>query len=229
MMKKHPPLRIIYEDDDIIVADKPAGLLTIATEKEKLHTAYRMITDHVRQASRGGRIFIVHRLDRETSGLVVFAKRAESKRALQERWHEVVTERTYVAVVEGTVKEKSGTIRSRLAQNRAFRVYSTRREDEGKPAVTHFRVVAENGGYTMLEVSLETGRKNQIRVHLQELGHSVVGDRRYGARSNPIGRVALHATTLEFIHPRTGEKLRFESPVPKAMRKLVRRSPPERP
>jgi len=221
-MKHTPQLRIIYEDDDVIVADKPAGLLTIATEKEKLRTAYRMLTDHVRLGSRNGRIFIVHRLDRETSGLIVFAKRAESKRALQERWHDMVSERTYVAVVEGRVEERSGTIRSRLAENRAYHVYSTTRPGEGKPAVTHFRVIAEGHGYTMLEVSLETGRKNQIRVHLQELGHSVAGDRRYGARTNPIGRLALHASTLEFTHPRTGEKLRFESPTPKTMRRLMR-------
>ena len=223
-------LRIVFEDADILVVDKPAGLLTIATEKEKVRTAYHMLTDRAKESSPRGRIFIVHRLDRETSGLIVFAKSAEMKRGLQEHWNEAVTERSYAAVVEGAVSKKRGTIRSLLAENRAHHVYATRDPEVGKPAVTHYQVLEGNGRFTLLELSLETGRKNQIRVHMQDLGHSVAGDARYGSTVDPIRRLALHARTLELLHPRTHEKLRFESPVPKAFRRLSRqdrRRPPD--
>lgn len=214
-------LRIVYEDDDIIVVDKPAGLLTIATEREKLDTAYRTLTDHVRKSDARARIFIVHRLDRDTSGLLLFAKSAVVKRALQDHWHETVRERRYVAVVEGRVAGESGTIRSNLVQNRAYRMYSSKRTGEGKPAVTHFEVTAGNTLFTLLSIWLETGRKNQIRVHMQDIRHSIAGDRRYGATTNPIHRLALHAQILSFSHPRTGRVLRFESPVPPAFLRLI--------
>jgi 23S rRNA pseudouridine1911/1915/1917 synthase len=182
-----------------------------------------MLTDHVRSQDRRARVFIVHRLDRETSGLLVFAKTPEAKRGLQERWSEMVLDRSYIAVVEGRVSRQRGTVRSNLKENNVHRVYSTGRADEGKPAVTHFEVLAGNNSYTMLRVTLGTGRRNQIRVHMLDICHTVAGDRRYGASTDPLRRLALHAASLTFRHPRTGELLSFESPPPSSFSRLVRK------
>lgn len=210
-------LKLIFEDADLIVVDKPPGLLTIATEHERRRTAYALLTAYA-HGSGAGRVFIVHRLDRDTSGLLVFARSEAIKRTLQDQWRTV--EKKYLAVVEGTPKESAGTIRSRLRENRAMNVYETSSE-EGALAVTHYRVLQSSTRYALLEIVLETGRKNQIRVHLAELGHAVVGDRKYGAHGNPVGRLALHASTLSFVHPTRGERLRFSSPLPPALKKLM--------
>jgi 23S rRNA pseudouridine1911/1915/1917 synthase len=213
--KSCPGLTIIYEDEAIIVIDKAAGLLTIATEKEKTRTAYYRLNAWLkeRRGSAGERIYIVHRLDRETSGLLVFARNEAAKRALQGRWPE--TDKRYAAIVEGTPGEPSGRIASTLRESKFLRVYSVRdRNGDGKPSVTNYRLVQASGNYALLDISLETGRKNQIRVHLADIGHPVAGDKKYGARTNPVGRLALHAYCLAFLHPVTGKRLEFRSPLP---------------
>ncbi len=214
-----PGLTIVYEDESLVVVDKPAGLLSVATEAEKERTAYRALSRHVKRESPGNKIFIVHRLDREASGLLMFAKSARVKERLQNDWRTIVHERTYLAVVEGKVEKDDGTIESRIGENRAMTMYVAR-GGEGKPAVTRFRVLKRSADYSLLAVELETGRKNQIRVHLRELGHCIAGDKKYGARTNPARRLCLHAHKLGFTHPVTGEKLEFTSPMPGRFQRL---------
>lgn len=210
---KFKGISILHEDEDLIVIEKDAGLLSIASERERQVTAYRQLSDYVRDIHPQNRIFVVHRLDRDTSGVMMFAKSKNVQQALQNSWHESVRERTYMALVEGSVK-KGGTITSWLKENKAFMVYSSRRPNDGQKAVTHYDVVKSNRQLSLLKVSLETGRKNQIRVHMQDIGHPVVGDKKYGSRQNPIGRLGLHAHALAFKHPTTGEEMHFEAKTP---------------
>lgn len=205
---------LVYEDDELLVIDKPAGILSIATDREREKTAYYMATEHVRRKDGESRVFIVHRLDRETSGLMLFAKTAAMKTALQEGWDSLVTRRGYAAVVEGVPEKREDRLVSWLKQTRTLMVYSSGREGDGKKAVTSYKTLQENGSYALLGIELETGRKNQIRVQLSELGHPVAGDRKYGARENPLGRLCLHACALFITRPDTGEALRFESKIP---------------
>jgi 23S rRNA pseudouridine1911/1915/1917 synthase len=212
------PLRLVHEDDELIVVDKPPGLLTIATERERERTAYHLLFDYV--ASGGGsrtgrRVFVVHRLDRETSGLVVFAKSLRSKRALQAQFERRAVERVYVAVVEGHVSAPSGTLRSRLRQGPSLDVRPTQDPRAGKEAITHYRMLERRPTTTVLELRLTTGRRGQIRAQLAALGHPVVGDVAYGSRRRASGRICLHATRLGFEHPRGG-RVSFESPAPPA-------------
>lgn len=218
-------LKLLFEDAHLLVVDKPPGLLTIATEHERRRTAYAVLTDHVRETSQGARVFIVHRLDQATSGLLVFARTEEVKRALQDNWSSVQKE--YLAVVHGTPQEKTATITSHLRENKAMNVYSTHDAD-GALAITHYTVRESNAKYALLEITLETGRKNQIRVHLADRGHAVVGDTRYGRRLDRVNRLALHASRLSFAHPVTGERLVFVSPMPPAMRALMKGSTSEK-
>jgi 23S rRNA pseudouridine1911/1915/1917 synthase len=220
MAFSHPDIEIVHEDDDLIVINKHHGLLSIATGRERERTAYHILTGYVRHASPANRLFVLHRLDRETSGLMMFAKNERVQEILQRNWQEMVTTRKYVAVVEGTPPCDSDSITSRLNENNAMNVYSAR---EGQLAVTRYTTLKSNGLYTLLELELETGRKNQIRVHLSELGHPVAGDAKYGARSNPINRLALHAHALHFIHPSTRTPLHFQTPVPKRFLLLTKR------
>ena len=223
-------LEILYEDGSIIVADKPGGLLTMSTGREGEITAYSILTDYVR-SGRGSRdrkqgerrrIFIVHRLDRDTSGVIVFAKDPETKYALQEDWNEIVLERKYVAVLEGTPARQEGTIASYLRDNpKSMKVSSSMTDNGGKYSVTHYRVIRPAEDYALVEFELETGRKNQIRVHAADIGHPVAGDRKYGARTNPIRRLALHARILSFRHPYTGETLTFDTGIPRQFLKLT--------
>jgi 23S rRNA pseudouridine1911/1915/1917 synthase len=206
---------IIFEDPDIIVAAKPAGLLTMATEKERSRTLYALLRAYVNGKRPPEKIFIVHRLDREASGLVVFAKTPEAKERLQDQFKDHSAGRRYVAVVEGRVTPDEFTIRSWLAENAAHRVYSTPRTGRGKLAITHVRVVGRSRTSSRLEIRLETGRKHQIRVQLAGRGHPIAGDTVYGSRSKAMGRLALHGAVLEFQHPRTGKPMRFESPAPR--------------
>jgi 23S rRNA pseudouridine1911/1915/1917 synthase len=205
-------LRRVYEDDDILVIDKPPGLLTIATEHERERTAYRMLADYVAGQPRG-RLFIVHRLDRETSGLLVFAKSPMAKQALQEQFAARAVERRYLALVEGRMREASGTLRSRLTTDRSLRVRSIRGRRDGKEAITSHRVIAERRTMTLVELVLTTGRRGQIRAQLAAIGHPIVGDVAYGARSNPLRRVCLHATRLAFRSV-DGRRMCFDSPPP---------------
>ncbi len=219
---KYQGLRILYEDSSLIVIDKKEGLLSIATAKEKILTAYSILSDHVKKENPANRIFVIHRLDRDTSGVMVFSKSEEIQSILQKSWQDAVIERTYVAVVEGEVENDEGTIHSYLKENKALVMYSTQNPKEGEEAVTHYKVLKRNWGFTLLEIKLETGRKNQIRVHMKDIGHPVVGDKKYGSRQNPIERMALHAKNLSFIHPMTHEMIRFESAIPQSFLALFK-------
>lgn len=215
-------LKMIYEDADIIVIDKPAGLLSMASDKEKVFTAYHQLTDYVRQSNPDHRIFIVHRLDRDTSGVMLFAKNEWAKHSLQGAWKEILVDRAYIAVVQGRVKEEQGTIKSWLKETKTRLMYSSTIKGDGQEAVTHYKVLQKNSKYSLLEIRLETGRKNQIRVHMQDMGHSIIGDKKYGSTVNPIGRLGLHAHILAFNHPVSGELMRFETEVPKKFAGLFR-------
>lgn len=206
---------VVYQDDAILVVEKPAGLLTIATDTERSQTAYFKVNAYLKASSRGeARAFIVHRLDRETSGLLVFALTEEAKRNLQDGWDEV--EKRYYAIVFGTPVEPAGTIESYLSESESFKVYSGPKRLGAKHAVTHYRLLATVDSRSLLEVRTETGRKHQIRVHLQELGHVIVGDDRYGDK-HASGRLALHASYLRFRHPVTGAPLEFRSELPRSL------------
>ncbi len=215
-------LKIVYEDDDIIVVHKGYGLLSMGNDKIKEGTAYSILKAYVKEKDPRNKIFIVHRLDRDTSGLMMFAKTIEAKEAMQHNWNNMVIERKYLAVVEGKVEKPEGVIKSYLAETSQFEVYSTQNPKEGQLAVTRYRAVASGNGYTMLEVSLDTGRKNQIRVHMKDLGNPIAGDKKYGAKSSPIHRLALHALTLRFVHPITRKDMFFETPVPASFEKMIR-------
>ncbi|MEW6349185.1 MAG: RluA family pseudouridine synthase [Thermodesulfobacteriota bacterium] len=220
---KHLPkgLVIIHEDSDILVVDKPPGLLTMGTDKEKSRTAYFILTDYVRKgcSKSRNRIFIVHRLDRDTSGILVFAKNEQAKLVLQSRWEE--TKKKYLAVVHGKCENIADTITTYLVENKAHNVYSTSDATKGKPAHTAYRVLKETEDRSLLEVDLLTGRKHQIRVHLAGIGHPVVGDRKYGKGNEARTRLALHAKSISFRHPFTGEQLTFETKVPGYFNELV--------
>ena len=214
-------LRLVHEDADVIVVDKPAGLLTVATERERERTAYRALAGYVAGQADHGRIFIVHRLDRETSGLLVFARWPGAKRTLQEQFERRSVERIYVAVVEGRVPEAAGTLRDRLKEDVTLLVRPTRDRRGSKEAITEYRVLERRPTATLLELSLVTGRRGQIRAQLAALGHPLVGDLRYGSRRDPIRRLCLHATRLGFSHPTTGRRVDFRSPPPAAFARVT--------
>lgn len=207
-------IRILFEDPYLVVIEKEAGMLSIATAKEKLLTTYSILSGHVKKENPENRIFVLHRLDRDTSGVMMFAKSEEIQEVMQKAWQEAVVRRTYVAVVEGLVEKDAGTVRSFLKENKALIMYSTKVPGEGDEAITHYKVLKRSLDYSLLEVELETGRKNQIRVHMKDLGHPVAGDKKYGSKLNPLRRTCLHANILAFKHPVTGEELSFETPVP---------------
>ena len=206
-------LTLVHEDDAILVVVKPAGLLTIATERERERTAYRLLWDYLRskQGSKQARPFIVHRLDRETSGLLVFAKSEAAKRTLQAQFEARTAERVYRALVEGRPAREQGTLESRLAEDRMLRVRSAER---GRVAITHYRVLAARREHSLLELRLGTGRRHQIRVQLAESGWPIVGDVTHGGPRSGAGRLCLHATRLGFDHPVTGARVVFESAPP---------------
>lgn len=215
-------VKIVYEDDDIIVVEKGYGLLSMGTDKVKDGTAYSILRDYVKWKDPRNKLFIVHRLDRDTSGLMMFAKTIEAKEAMQHNWNNMVISRKYIAVVEGLVEQDSGIIRSYLVENSQMEVYSSPEPVEGGEwAVTRYKVLKRGKGHTMLEVELDTGRKNQIRVHLKDLGHPIAGDRKYGARASIIHRLALHAQTLRFAHPHTRRDMDFSTQIPGSFFKLV--------
>lgn len=207
-------LTVKYEDDDLIVVQKDAGLLSVASDKEKELTAHAQLMEYVRDAGPLNRVFVVHRLDKDTSGVMMFAKNERTKRALQKSWQEMVKERSYMALVEGSVKKQDDYIKSWLLETKTRVVFSSFTKGDGLRSVTHYKKVQSNKNYSLLEVELETGRKNQIRVHMKDIGHSVVGDKKYGSTTNPIGRLGLHAKALSFIHPTTKEVMRFEVDTP---------------
>lgn len=208
-------IKVVYEDEYLIAVEKASGILSIATDKEREKTAYNIVKNYVKSRNPLEKLFIVHRLDRETSGVMIFAKTEEMQQILQTNWQKMVLERTYVAVVEGKVEKNSDTIISYLKENSAFVTFSSGKEIEGsKKAVTHYTVLKRSKGFSLVEANIETGRKNQIRVHMQSLGHSVVGDKKYGATTNPLGRLGLHAKSIIFKHPKTGKVLSFQTGIP---------------
>ncbi|QJW90778.1 RluA family pseudouridine synthase [Spirosoma taeanense] len=208
-------LTLLYEDAYLIIINKQAGLLSMATDKERDRTAYSILSDYTKKENPRNKIFIIHRLDRETSGVMMFAKSEKVQRLMQESWNATTKQRTYVALVEGVPEPPRGTITSYLRESKALIVYSSQNPDNGQLSVTNYNVLKASADYALLELELETGRKNQIRVHMQDLGHPVVGDAKYGATTDPIGRLGLHAETLSFEHPITGELMRFDAPIPK--------------
>ena len=208
-------IKVVYEDEYLIAVEKASGILSIATDKEREKTAYNIVKNYVKSRNPLEKLFIVHRLDRETSGVMIFAKTEEMQQILQTNWQKMVLERTYVAVVEGKVEKNNDTIVSYLKENSAFVTFSSDKEIEGsKKAITHYTVLKRSKGFSLVEANIETGRKNQIRVHMQSLGHSVVGDKKYGATTNPLGRLGLHAKSIIFKHPKTGKVLSFQTEIP---------------
>lgn len=205
---------IIYEDKELIVINKPAGLLSVATDIPGKSTAWRQVTDYLQIRNKRARAQVVHRLDRDTSGVLLFAKNESLKLAFQENWNELVTCRGYTAVVEGRPERAEGTIRTFLLENRAHMVYSAPERKGGKEAITHYQAMETRKGYTLMDIHIDTGRKNQIRVHMAELGCPVVGDKKYGNGADPLRRLGLHAGKLELRHPKTGQLLCFEAPLP---------------
>lgn len=220
---RHPKLRILFEDEWLIVVDKREGLLSIGTDKEREKTAYHILSEHIKRQNPRARLFVVHRLDRETSGVMLFAKREDVKRRLQDEWRQLVLDRRYVAVVDGVLPSEEGVIDAPLAENRNHKVYVCRETDDVDwvDAVTHYRVLKSRNGRSLVELWLETGRKNQIRAHMEYIGCPIVGDRKYGSGSDDAGRVCLHAFKLALIHPVTGEELNFSIPVPKKFDNLI--------
>lgn len=201
-------LKIIYEDDLFIAIDKPYNLLTVATDKEKEKTAYVMVSDYVRQNNLKSRIYVLHRLDKETSGVLVFCKDERVKNELQDKWNEIVSKREYIAAVEGILEKKEGIIKSYLKEGKNRMVYSCSK-NEGKLAITEYKVIKENKDYSLVNINLLTGRKNQIRVHFKDIGHPLVGDKKYGNNNRELNRLALHASKIEFIY--NNKKYTFES------------------
>ena len=231
----HPKLRIVYEDDDLIVVNKQPGLLTVAaTPGSSETTAFSILRAYVKKQNARAGVYVVHRLDRETSGLLVFARSEELQHYMRTYWRELVTERTYIALAEGVPEPREGQIKSWFTEDkRNAMVFSSPVDDGGDLAITNYKVLRTSEGcqlsaishqpYSLVELHLETGRTNQIRVHLASKGCPVVGDRKYGHgnESSPIDRLCLHAKVLEFIHPATEKKVRFESPVPKEFNRVL--------
>ena len=221
---RHPRVKLVYEDDDVIVINKGYGILSVRTNPMKREEcAYDIVRDYIKDVNPRNRFYVVHRLDRDTSGLMMFAKTEESQQVLRHNWNNMILERLYVAVLEGYLEEDKGYVKSRLAENSQFVVYSTDVPGEGRLAVTHYEVMERGHGYTLAQFSLDTGRKNQIRVHASDLGHPIAGDRKYGASTSPIHRLALHAMTLRFAHPMTRKDMNFQTPIPAAFIGAVRK------
>lgn len=219
--KVHIQLDILYEDDELIAINKPSGLLSIESDQEKDNTAYSLLTEYVRRKDKKARIYIVHRIDKDTSGVLLVAKNEKIRNLLQHQWQKIVLKREYIAICEGCFKEKEGTIQSYLRENINHLMYSAPGKD-GQFSLTHYRVIKENATYSMVDVTIDTGRKNQIRVHMGDIGHKVVGDQKYGPVSDPLKRLGLHAYKLEFMHPLRKEKMCFTAKIPASFERLFK-------
>ena len=220
------PFPLLYEDEHLIVVNKPAKLLSVATDKEKTRTAYHIVTDYVKSQHIDNRIYVLHRLDRDTSGVLMFARDLETKELFQTKWNEIITRRGYRALVEGTPRPDRDTIRSYLGETRTHMIFSGAPGPGAKEAVTNYQVLKSGGGYSLLDISIDTGRKNQIRVHMKELGCPIAGDKQYGAHTNPIGRLCLHANELSFVHPATGLPITFTAKTPRDFNRVFRPQSP---
>lgn len=211
---------IIYEDKNIIVINKPSGLLTVATEKEKNKTAYHLVMEYLKKKNKNNRIFIIHRLDKDTSGIITFAKNERAKHLYQDNWNDIVKKRCYYAVIAGKMESKEGTIKSYLKENGNM-VYSVK-DRSGKLAITEYKVLKERKNISLLDINLKTGRKNQIRVHMKENKTPILGDLKYGEKSKLINRLALHAYKLELVNPVTKKLLTFEINMPNEFKMLFK-------
>ena len=220
--KKRPPkIEIIYEDDDFIAIDKPAGLLSVESDNET-ESAYMYVSKYLALNDKKARCYIVHRIDKETSGVLIFAKNPAIHSILRLNWNDYVLKREYYALVEGRMPKKNDTITTYLKENQNNLVYVT--EDRtGQKAITHYQVIADNNEYSLLKVLIDTGRKNQIRVHMKSLGHPIVFDEKYGYTKNPIKRLGLHASVLEIRHPKTSNIMHFEAKVPSTFKSLFKK------
>ena len=214
-------VRLVYEDRHLVVVEKQAGILSMAAGHSSL-TVKAVLDDYFRRSNQRCTAHVVHRLDRDTSGLMIYAKEMQAEQILEHEWHERVYDRRYVAVVSGEMERDEGTVASWLRDNKAYITYSSPVDNGGKYAVTHYHTLARTTQHSLVEYVLETGRKNQIRVHSADIGHPVCGDVKYGNGDNPIGRLCLHAYVLCFVHPITNRRLEFETPVPVAFRKLFK-------
>lgn len=219
--KKFFTVNIIYEDKDFIAIDKPCGLLSVESDKESNETAYNYVLNYLQSKNKALRPFILHRIDKETSGVLVFAKDIRLHSMLKLHWNEHVKNREYCAIVEGKMEEKEGRIVSFLKENKNNLMYSTK-DSSGELAITNYKVTNESNEFSMLKVNIETGRKNQIRVHMQDLNHPIVGDEKYGFNKNPLKRLGLHASCLEFIHPVTKEMIVIKAPIPNIFKGLFK-------
>ena len=214
-------VKILYEDLHIVVIEKAPGILSMAAGHASLHVK-RVLDDYFKKAGQKCRAHVVHRLDRDTSGLMVYAKDMETEQVLEHNWHNIVYDRRYVAVVSGEMEQDEGTVANWLKDNAAYVTYSSPIDNGGKYAVTHFRVLDRTTEHSLVEYQLETGRKNQIRVHSADMGHPVCGDVKYGNGDNPLHRLCLHAYMLCFYHPVTHERMEFETPIPTTFRSLFK-------
>lgn len=218
---KKNKLKIVYEDDEIIAIDKPHGLLSVSDGKTSQNTAFMLLNDYVKLSGGENRIFIVHRLDKETSGIFIVSKSEKLKNLLQDNWNSIVTERFYYAVVEGVPVNREGVITSYLRQDRNHMVYSSSGED-GEKAVTEYSVVKNNAHLSLLHVSIKTGKKNQIRIAMRDNGNIIIGDKKYESTINPIGRMGLHAYKLTLTHPVSGRLMSFETKAPEEFLRLFK-------
>ena len=205
---------IIYEDKSIIVVNKPSGLLTISTENEKEKTLFHKVITYEKQKNKNNKVFIVHRLDRDTSGLIVFAKSERIKNILQDNWDKMAKTRSYIAVVEGKVEKKKETIKNWINERSNFTSYTSEKPNDGKLAITKYELLNTSKSYSLLKIEILTGRKNQIRVHMKDIGHPIIGDKKYDAKTNPLKRLGLHANILEIEHPITHQVMKFETKIP---------------
>ncbi len=214
-------LNIIFEDEYLVVIEKAEGLLSVASLKEKKKTAIQILKDHIESVDPKAKVHVVHRLEREVSGILIFAKTSEVQKKLQDSWEEYIIDRKYIGVVEGKVKKEKDTLKNYLMSNKNNQVFVVDSPEGATETITHFKVVKQSNAFSMLEFTLESGFKNQIRVQMQHYGHPITGDKKYKSRKNPLARVALHASMIEMIHPITGKNLKFELVAPSSFRNLV--------
>ncbi len=219
--RERKDLPIIYEDKELIVINKPSGLLSVASDNEKGRTAYRLVTDYIRQFDKHERIYVVHRLDEDTSGVLCFAKNEKIRDLLQKNWAEIVTKRGYYAIVEGVMEKEQDRFVDYLKENSLNLMYVSKTKSDAKKCITNYVLIKSNKNYSLLDIDIETGRKNQIRVQLGHRGHYVIGDDKYGEPSNPLNRLGLHSYCLSFIHPITKKTMKFVAPMPKEFKDFM--------
>jgi 23S rRNA pseudouridine1911/1915/1917 synthase len=226
--KKLKGMKIVFEDKDLIVIDKESGLLSVSTDKEKTNTAYSILNEYVKKKDKNSRVFVVQRLDREVSGLLLFVRSAELQDIFQKNWDNLVKVNTYTGVVEGKPSPEKGTVKSWLTENKNFVMMSSTFDNGGLESVTDYKTVKSTGRYSLMDFNLKTRRKNQLRVQMQSIGHPIAGDKKYGAKTNPAKRIALHVRELALKHPTTGNLLELKSTVPKAIQQLMTTPAPKK-